>query len=92
MSQNSSSVSVFVRDRRVDVAAGTPLLRGLTALAGVKIAEGNYCWTGECGHCEVAYAMSDGAAERVAMACRVVALDGMRVHSVSRYLEADLRP
>lgn len=91
MPQSPSTISVFVRDRRVDVAPGTPLLRCIARLGGSKIVEGNYCWEGECGHCEVAY-RSGASPARLAMACRVLASDGMRVTPVSRHLEVDLAP
>lgn len=68
---------------------GEPLLRGLERAIGRTIAEGNYCWTGECGHCEVVY--ESGGRERSSMACLLPASDGLRVTGLSPYLRVDLR-
>jgi hypothetical protein len=70
------------------VVTGEPLLRGLERCAGRPITEGNYCWTGECGHCEVVYLA--GGRPRAAMACLLPAFDGMRLSGLSRYLQIDL--
>jgi hypothetical protein len=82
-------VRIFVGEDPVDVPAGSTLLKGLEHYGGRSIAEGNYCWTGECGHCEVVYAIP-GRRKRIAMACCVTSTAGLRVTSLSRYLELDL--
>ena len=70
------------------VASGEPLLRGLERVVGRAIGEGNYCWTGECGHCEVAVEAAGRA--RPTMACLLPAYDGLRVTGISPYLRIDL--
>ena len=82
---------------RVDVCGtpflieeGEPILTGLARCVGEPVAAGNYCWSGECGHCEVAYEASDGKT-RTGMSCLLSAGEGLRVTRLSRYLEIDLR-
>ena len=82
-------VRIFVDDDAVDVDEGVTLLRCLEQLSGRAITEGDYCWTGECGHCEVLYS-PPGGGERAAMACCLAAAPGMRVRALSRYLRLDL--
>ena len=91
MPSNPSTIRIVVLSVPLDVPDGAPLLRCLEALGGAKVRDGNYCWTGECGHCEVAFEAS-GLAARRAMACCVAATDGLRLTGLSRYLESDLRP
>jgi hypothetical protein len=89
MPTDAPPVRIYLRGAALDVPDGEPLLRALERVAGRRIAEGNYCWTGECGHCEVVYATGAGPA-RSAMACRLAVAPGMRVTAVSRYLETDV--
>jgi hypothetical protein len=90
MSTGVRLVTIIVGDRSAEVPLGTSLLSYFERIAGKIVAEGNYCWTGECGHCEVTYRVGAGP-ERTAMACCLAATDGLRVTSLSRYLESDLR-
>jgi len=90
MSTGVRLVTIFVGDRPVVIPLGTSLLSSFEQISGRVVTEGNYCWTGECGHCEVAYRVGAGP-ERTAMACRLAATDGLRVTTFSRYLETDLR-
>jgi hypothetical protein len=82
-------VRIFLRDEPADVPQGAALLRCLERIAGRAIVEGNYCWSGECGHCEVVYAQP-GRRAQSAMACTLGAVAGMRIISMSRHLVVDL--
>ena len=86
---DSEVARIDVCGARYDLTAGEPVLRGLARLVGRALAEGNYCWTGECGHCEVAYELADGR-RRTAMSCLLAATDGLRVTGLSPYLWLDL--
>jgi hypothetical protein len=90
MSTGARVVTILVGDRRAEVPPGTSILAHLGQTVGTAIVEGNYCWTGECGHCEVTYHVGTGP-ERTAMACCLAATDGLRVVALSRHLESDLR-
>ncbi len=85
----SGKMRIWVCGEAVDAYVGVSLLRSFERLAGRKITEGNYCWTGECGHCEIVYA-TDGSAERTAMACCLMASPELRVNALSAYLRLDL--
>lgn len=80
--------SVLVLGHRFAAVTGEILLRCLERGAGRPIAEGNYCWTGECGHCEVR--VSSPCGPTTAMACVLLVRDGLEVVALSRYLERDL--
>jgi hypothetical protein len=90
MSTGVRLVTIFVGDTSAEIPLGISLLSYFEHISGRVITEGNYCRTGECGHCEVTYRVGAGS-ERTAMACCLVATDGLRVTSLSRYLESDLR-
>ena len=90
MSTGVRLVTILVGDETVEAPRGTSLLRVFEQISGRTITEGNYCWTGECGHCEVGYRVGTGP-ERTAMACRLSAVHGLSVTALSRYLKSDLR-
>ncbi len=89
MPPKREQVRILVAGLSLDVVEGQPLLRCFEAFAADRVGQGNYCWNGECGHCEVTYD-SRSASARVAMACSLPVFDGLRVTGLSRYLQTDL--
>lgn len=85
----SGTMRIWVCGEAVDAYEGVSLLRSFERLAGRRITEGNYCWTGECGHCEIVYS-AHGSAARSAMACCLLASPELRISALSPYLRLDL--
>ena len=82
--------ALIVGAQHIAARRGETILRCLEREARERVAEGNYCSTGECLHCEVTVRRADGC-ERTVLACQQVVTDELSVVSLSRYLERDLR-
>lgn len=82
-------VTIQVVGSALRVAAGSTLLEALAATSHDGLAQGNYCWEGECAHCE-ATVRGRGDALHSVLACRLHVASGLEVTALSRYLEKDL--
>ena len=85
----SSSVTIRVVGAPLRVASGSTLLEALASTTRDRLRERNYCWEGECAHCE-ATVRDRGETPRSVLACLLRVTDGLEVAAVSRYLEVDL--
>jgi hypothetical protein len=82
-------VTIQVVGSPLRVAAGSTLLEALATTCHDGLEQGNYCWEGECAHCE-AIVRGRGDAARSVLACRHRVAGGLEVTALSRYLEKDL--
>lgn len=80
---------VIVCGESVYVPFGTSLLDALATVGAGAVADGDYCRSGECAHCEVVWRDAAGV-ERVALACLQPVVDGMQIVDLSRYIRKDL--
>lgn len=67
------------------------LLRCFQYLQPEPVAYGRFCWNEECQYCRVAIDMGEGTAKRAALACKLMAAEGLRVQEISLEIKYCLR-
>ncbi len=72
---------VDVLGREMTVPENNTLLRGFQFASPQTISYGRFCWNGTCNNCTVT--VNVDSCESKGPACRIDAIDGMRVSSVS---------
>jgi hypothetical protein len=84
-------VRLVVLDRVFHVPEKNILLRQLQYVSP-DVGSGRYCWNAECHSCEVRYTLPGDSREHLGLACRLRAVDGMRLTRLApevRYTMAD---
>jgi NADH dehydrogenase/NADH:ubiquinone oxidoreductase subunit G len=84
-------VKITLGGREVAVPEGNMLLRALQYLASDNIAMGRFCWNEECQYCRVHYDLGPGTQNRVALSCKLMVQEGMRVTEADREIRYCLR-
>ena len=83
-------ISIELCGTVVEVPPCATLLHCFEHLHPETVSSGNYCGTGECAHCETSYMPPDGGRERTILACLAPVVPGMKVTTLSLYLQKDL--
>jgi len=86
------SVSIEILGERFELPAGNFLLRGLQTLAPDTIPFGRFCWNEDCQHCRVLCQLPQETGTRVALSCKLLAVDGLRVVGLAAELLRQLGP
>ena len=76
---------VDVMGREILMPEDNTLLRGLQFASPQSISYGRFCWNGSCNNCTVT--VRDGSCESKGPACRLDAIEGLCVTSVSNEIE-----
>jgi NADH dehydrogenase/NADH:ubiquinone oxidoreductase subunit G len=84
-------VKITLKDKEVEVPAGNMLLRALQYLAPEGIAYGRFCWNEDCQYCRVTYDTGKGTPSRVAISCKLMVEEGMRITELAQELRYCLR-
>ncbi|HVZ60303.1 MAG TPA: 2Fe-2S iron-sulfur cluster-binding protein [Terriglobales bacterium] len=84
-------VKITLKDKEVEVPAGNMLLRALQYLAPEGIAYGRFCWNEDCQYCRVTYDTGEGTPSRVAISCKLMVEEGMRITELAQELRYCLR-
>jgi predicted molibdopterin-dependent oxidoreductase YjgC len=84
-------VRIVLLGREVEVPENNTLLRCLQYLAPESVSYGRFCWNEDCQYCRVSYDMGEGTPTRAALACKVMAEEGMRVKEVTTEIKYCLR-
>jgi NADH dehydrogenase/NADH:ubiquinone oxidoreductase subunit G len=87
----SRLVRLTILDRTVEVPENNVLLRCLQYLAPQEISYGRFCWNEDCQYCRVTVDTGEGTPQRVALACKLTVVDGMRILSVTPEIQYCLR-
>src|ERR1700690_303985 len=87
----SRLIKITLLDKQVEVPENNALLRCFQFLAPEPVSYGRFCSNEDCQNCRVTYALGGGTKERAALACKVMAEEGMGVKEVSRELRYCLR-
>jgi hypothetical protein len=87
----SKLVRITILGTEFEVPEHNSLLRCFQFLAMENVSCGRFCWNEDCQYCRVKFDMGEGTAERVALACKLVALDGMRITDVTTEIKYCLR-
>jgi hypothetical protein len=88
-------VKISLLGLEFEVPENNTLLRCFQYLAMEQIAHGKFCWNEECQYCRVTFDAGQGSPTRAALACKVLAEEGMRVLEVTpeiRYCLRALKP
>jgi hypothetical protein len=84
-------VKIAVKDREVEIPENNMLLRGFQFLAPENVAYGRFCWNEECQYCRVTYDMGVNTPSHVALSCKLMVKEGMRVTEVAQEITYCLR-
>lgn len=84
-------VKITLGDKEVSVPAGNMLLRGMQYLSPEDIAYGRFCWNEECQYCRVTFDLGPGSQSRVALSCKLMVEEGMRVTEMAQEIRYCLR-
>jgi hypothetical protein len=87
-------VKITVKGKEVEIPDNNMLLRGFQFLAPENVAYGRFCWNEECQYCRVTYDMGDGTPAHVALSCKLMVKENMRVTEMAteiRYCLRDLK-
>jgi len=87
----SRLVRVTILGRTFEVPENNVLLRCLQYLAPEEISYGRFCWNEECQYCRVTFDLGEGTPNRVALACKLMVEDGMRILTVTPEIQYCLR-
>src|SRR5215467_12222745 len=84
-------VKISIADREFEVPEGNMLLRAFQYLAPEDVAYGRFCWNEECQYCRVSFDLGPGTPLRVALSCKLMVAEGMRVTEVAPEITYCLR-
>lgn len=84
-------VKITILGREFEVPENNPLLRCMQYLAPEDVSYGRFCWNEDCQYCRVTFDVGDETSTRAALACRLIAQDGMRVKELTTELRYCLR-
>jgi hypothetical protein len=87
----SRLVRVTILGHTFEVPENNVLLRCLQYLAPEDISYGRFCWNEDCQYCRVTFDLGEGTPQRAALACKLVAVDRMRVLTVTPEIQYCLR-
>jgi len=84
-------VKITIGDKDFEVPAGNMLLRGFQFLSPEDVSYGRFCWNEECQYCRVNFDLGPGTQERVALSCKLMVQEGMRVTEAAQEIRYCLR-
>jgi hypothetical protein len=80
-----------VKGRELEVPENNMLLRGFQFLAPENVAYGKFCWNEECQDCRVTYDNGHGTKPHVALSCKLMVQENMRITELATELRYCLR-
>src|SRR3954464_12264510 len=87
----SKLVKIKVMGKDLEIPENNMLLRGFQFLAPENVAYGRFCWNEECQYCRVTFDLGDGTPSRVALSCKLMVKEGMRVTEIANEISYCLR-
>jgi predicted molibdopterin-dependent oxidoreductase YjgC len=84
-------VKITLSDKDFDVPADNMLLRAMQYLSPEDVSYGRFCWNEECQYCRVSFDLGPGTQTRVALSCKLMVEDGMRVTEMAQEIRYCLR-
>jgi NADH dehydrogenase/NADH:ubiquinone oxidoreductase subunit G len=72
-------VKINIKGKELEIPENNMLLRGFQYLAPENVAHGRFCWNEECQYCRVTYDLGEGTPSRVALSCKLMVKEGMRL-------------
>ena len=87
----SRLIKIKVKDKDLEVPENNMLLRGFQFLAPENVAYGRFCWNEECQYCRVTYDTGEGTQKHIALSCKLMVKENMRVTEVATEIAYCLR-
>ena len=84
-------VKISIVGKEFDVPEGNIMLRAFQFLAPENIPYGRFCWNEECQYCRITYDTGEGTKAHVALSCKLVVQEGMRVTEINQEIRYCLR-
>ena len=84
-------VKIKVGDQEFEVPEGNMLLRGFQYLSPEDVSYGRFCWNEECQYCRVTFDLGPDTQSRVALSCKLMVQEGMRVTDMAQEIRYCLR-
>jgi NADH dehydrogenase/NADH:ubiquinone oxidoreductase subunit G len=84
-------VKINVLGKDFEVPEGNILLRAFQYMEPENVPYGRFCWNEECQYCRVHFDMGPDSPSRVALSCKLVVKDGMRVTEAAQEIRYCLR-
>ncbi|HEX8476195.1 MAG TPA: hypothetical protein VF666_19505 [Pyrinomonadaceae bacterium] len=84
-------VPIEILGQRVEVPENNQVLRCFQFLSMNTISYGDFCWNGDCTHCQFWY-HDEGQQERddkTALSCRLTVREGMVITRLSQHIELE---
>ena len=84
-------IHIEILGQRVEVPENNRLLRCFQFLSINTVSYGDFCWNGDCTHCQVWYHDAGHTEEqdKPALACRLTVREGMVITKLSRFVELE---
>jgi predicted molibdopterin-dependent oxidoreductase YjgC len=84
-------VKITILGREFEVPENNPLLRCFQFLASEAVSYGRFCWNEECQYCRVTVDSGEGSPSRIALSCKLMVEEGMRVKEAAAEIRYCLR-
>ncbi len=84
-------VKITLADKDFQVPEGNMLLRAMQYLSPENVAHGRFCWNEECQYCRVSFDLGEETQSRVALSCKLMVQEGMRVTEMATEIRYCLR-
>lgn len=84
-------VKITILGKDFEVPENNSLLRCFQYLAPEDVSYGRFCWNEDCQYCRISFDLGPGTAQRAALSCKVLVVEGMRVGEVSTEIRYCLR-
>jgi hypothetical protein len=83
-------VDIEVCGDKMQVPENNKILRCFQYIKTENISVGEYCWNGDCVHCQIWY-QADVGDIKGALACRMYVQEGLIITALSEHLKDDLK-
>jgi NADH dehydrogenase/NADH:ubiquinone oxidoreductase subunit G len=84
-------VTITIGDKEFQVPEGNMLLRAFQYLSPEDVSYGRFCWNEECQYCRVNFDLGPSTQNRVALSCKLMVQEGMRVTEMAEEIRYCLR-
>ena len=84
-------VKISIAGREFEVPEGNMLLRAFQYLSPEEVALGRFCWNEECQYCRVHFDLGPDSADRVALSCKLMVQEGMRITEMAQEIRYCLK-
>jgi hypothetical protein len=84
-------IEIEILGKQVVVPEKNRLLRCFQFLSLKTISYGDFCWNGDCTNCQIWYHTDEqpGESDKPALACRMEAIEGMKITSMSPFIKLE---